>query len=231
MCAKGVGMFKEASLVLLGPVYRAVIKQWSIPWLLRRPLSDYGFVSRLFAKYELGQLPGDVLEIGTWLGFGTVRLATMAYPFGKAVHAADQFLVDFDNPKTKSFSTAGKYVKLYRGLTQRQVFDRNLRGHTNVVVHAGNSMKLDFPDTQRFVCSFIDGGHTVEVVSHDLTLAWEHTSPGGLVVLDDYGNDDWPDVQKVVDEFIAAHSNEILTLEHTRRRIGIMKRPSVPRQP
>ena len=40
----------------------------------------------------------------------------------------------------------------------------------------------------------VDGGHSAEVVGHDLALAEASLAPGGVVILDDAFNDHWPGV-------------------------------------
>jgi hypothetical protein len=42
----------------------------------------------------------------------------------------------------------------------------------------------------------VDGGHTVGHAVNDLRLAERLTAPGGIVVLDDYYNQDWPGVHE-----------------------------------
>ena len=178
-------------------------------------------------NYQAGKLPGDVLELGSWLGFGTAKLATLAGPSGKVVHTSDLFPVDFGSPTRSPYGTVRRYVNLYRGLTQRQVFDLNTAGHSNIEVHVGNVMDLTFPSEQRFVCSLIDSDHSYEAVCRCLELVWPHTTPGGLTFLSSYGNPDYPGVKKAADEFIAANSDDILSVRRKRQRriIVVVKSP------
>ena len=214
MLAKAVGTVN----ILLRSAGRPIVSRWSIPWILRRPLADYGFIAKLFREYQLGRLKGDILELGSWLGFGTARLAKLAMPFGKVVHTADWFPVDFSDPTTVTAPSARRYIKLYRGMDQREVFDLNTRRYSNIVVHVGNVTDLTFPPDQRFVCSFIDAGHTYEIVRRCLALTLAHTAPGGLIFFDDYGNPDYPDVQRAVDEFIETNSDAILRVRRKSHR-------------
>ena len=40
----------------------------------------------------------------------------------------------------------------------------------------------------------IDGGHTAEITCHDLTTAHGSICPGGVIILDDFFNEQWPGV-------------------------------------
>lgn len=218
---------------LLRPLARAVVNsppgkllasRWSLPWLFARPMADYGFVAALFKQFQLGQVEGDILEQGAWLGFGTRDLAKLAEPHGKTVHAVDVFTTDFGRPETVNGS-ARRYLKTYPGMTQRQVFDANTRGCSNVVVHAGDVLKLVFPPTQRFACVVIDAGKTIEENKGYLDLAWPHTTGGGVVFVDDYGNPECPGVGQGVDQWIAEHRSEVRSIHvKSERRIIAIER-------
>lgn len=49
----------------------------------------------------------------------------------------------------------------------------------------------------------VDGDHSYEGVRADLAWAEQIVAPGGLVVLDDYGDRRWPGVQQALDEHLA----------------------------
>lgn len=48
----------------------------------------------------------------------------------------------------------------------------------------------------RFSIFSVDGGHTADHVIHDFKVAMELTSPGGIILVDDYNNPWWPGVQE-----------------------------------
>jgi predicted O-methyltransferase YrrM len=53
---------------------------------------------------------------------------------------------------------------------------------------------------------FIDGDHLYDGIKAD--LEWiDLVEVGGLVIFHDYGNQDWPDVKKAVDEYLAEHDD------------------------
>ena len=52
----------------------------------------------------------------------------------------------------------------------------------------------------------IDGDHSAEGVAIDLVLAETIVAPDGIVVLDDYGDSNWPGVEQAVEAHLAAGS-------------------------
>jgi len=81
-------------------------------------------------------------------------------------------------------------------------FRRHLARHADdarLVLHQGNSMDLAGADLVRlaegplrFVS--VDGGHTAEITAHDLAVADAALAEGGIIVLDDAFNEQWPGV-------------------------------------
>ena len=81
-------------------------------------------------------------------------------------------------------------------------FRRNLERHadsTRLVLHQGNSMDLTGAILKRlaegplrFVS--VDGGHTAEITAHDLATAEAAIAEGGVIVVDDVFNEQWPGV-------------------------------------
>lgn len=57
-------------------------------------------------------------------------------------------------------------------------------------------------DDRRYGVVIIDGDHSRDGVAADLVLAERITAPGGIVVVDDYGDDDWPGVTEAVTEHL-----------------------------
>ncbi|MEO3846148.1 class I SAM-dependent methyltransferase [Streptomyces sp. B8F3] len=65
------------------------------------------------------------------------------------------------------------------------------------------------PDIRRAVSDrpygtvIVDGDHFAEGVRADLEWVEEIVAPGGLVVVDDYGDRTWPGVKEAADEYLA----------------------------
>src|SRR5512143_2064678 len=94
-------------------------------------------------------------------------------------------------------------------------FRRNLERHADsrrLVLHKGNSMDLtgatltrlaDGP--LRFVS--VDGGHTAEITAHDLATAEASIADGGIIVVDDVFNEQWPGVADGVHGYFERRPN------------------------
>lgn len=58
----------------------------------------------------------------------------------------------------------------------------------------------------------VDGDHSMEGVAADLEWVEEIVAPGGVVVLDDYGDASWPGVQEALDKHLAGGSSRLRLL-------------------
>jgi len=67
----------------------------------------------------------------------------------------------------------------------------------------------------KIVTLMIDGDHSYEGAKKDWELYAPLVEPGGCVIVDDYGNPDWPGVKKALDDVLAAN-------EGTWKRFGLL---------
>jgi predicted O-methyltransferase YrrM len=61
-------------------------------------------------------------------------------------------------------------------------------------------------------CVFIDGDHTYEGVARDIISYVPILKPGGLLMFDDYGAEDFPGVKRAVKEFSEKNNLTIVTV-------------------
>jgi methyltransferase family protein len=88
------------------------------------------------------------------------------------------------------------------GRGDRDIFTANLRRHADtgdLIIHAGDSTKISGDDVVRLAGGrvrlfSIDGGHTAPTTEHDLATADQALAVGGVVILDDYFNEQFPEV-------------------------------------
>ena len=149
----------------------------------------------------------DVLEIGTLFGLGIIALHEAIAPFCERVHFT---VVD---------PLAGYYGKEHRDIltgvpVSRAVFDENLRraGLSNrtvtVIQHLSTeAIAMKKARTTQYGLLVIDGDHRYAGVKHDLESYLGTVAPGGYVILDDYGNPNWPDVKSYVDAEVMARKD------------------------
>lgn len=88
------------------------------------------------------------------------------------------------------------------GHGDQERFRRNLARYADdarLVLRQGNSMDLDGAELMRLAegplrLFSVDGGHTADITAHDLATADESLAEGGIIVLDDVFNEQWPGV-------------------------------------
>ena len=157
----------------------------------------------------LYELQGDIIEIGAFLGGGTVKLAL----FGK-MHDRRVFAVDiFDPGCDQTRDTGGTrmcdiYEAFLQGRSQRDVYGETTQGYDNIVTIDKDSREVEFPAEQAFIFGFIDGNHDPDYVKNDFNLIWSHLVPGGTVGFHDY-DFDLPDVTETVNRLIDEHRSDI----------------------
>ncbi len=155
-------------------------------------------------------LPGDILEIGSFIGVGTAKLAAVARRRGKKVFAVDIFQPMADNTTcTTGRSMSSLYSEILRGMDQREVYELNTEPFVkSIITLRGDSKNISLPKDARFCLAFIDGDHDPSYVRNDFWMAWSRLVEGGVVGFDDYGHD-LPQVTATVDELISENKLEI----------------------
>lgn len=156
---------------------------------------------RLGILYQLacqaGKVPGDAAEIGVYKGGTALLLATALKKSSQQIHLFDTFCgmpavepgVDLHRSGDFSDTTAESVSNLL------QDFD-------NIHLHPGlfpESLPQDLHD-QRFSLVHID----VDIFSSTLACCrffYPRLSPGGVMIIDDYGFPSCPGVRKAVDEY------------------------------
>ena len=65
-----------------------------------------------------------------------------------------------------------------------------------------------------------NGSHSYEGVSNDMNRFWPKLKSSGLMFMDDYNHDDWPEVVQAVDEFM---KRNLSTISYSERHMNKMK--------
>lgn len=167
-------------------------------WLTR------GAVDLTLALYRCQRergIGGPVCEIGVHHG----KLFTLLYLMTDGDDKA--LAVDLFEQQELNVDRSGRGVlKLLR---------RNLRRHAGgddrLVVLACDSSELDgariMSEAGAPVKLFsVDGGHTEEIVAHDMMTAAESICPGGIIIADDCFNESWPGVAAGMARFLRSQA-------------------------
>lgn len=152
-------------------------------------------------------ITGDIAEIGVHHGRFFLLLALLRHAGERAV-AIDVF--------------GQQHLNVDRsGEGDRAIFEaaaaQHLGGPQGLVIHEADSLALPGCDllsaglepTSRVKRSFrlfsVDGSHTAKHTMNDMEVAFGVLRDGGLVIVDDFYNDQWPGVQEGVHAFLDQH--------------------------
>jgi len=159
--------------------------------------------------HSLHRLEGDLIEIGSFMGGGTAKLARFAREHGKRVFAIDIFDPATDKTATPDGTRmCDIYLAFLEGRTQLEVYEETIRGWDNIITIRQDSKTVSFPTEQKFIFGFIDGNHQPDYVRNDFGIIWPNLVPGGALGFHDY-NTELPDVTRCIDTIIAEHTAEI----------------------
>ncbi len=161
-------------------------------------------------EHSLHKLEGDLVEIGAFMGGGTVKLAEYARKCGKKVYVVDIFEPVLDQTLSKSGETAcSVYEAFLEGKSMMEVYEESTQGFSNIVTIREDSKTVSFSEEQRFVFGFIDGCHQESYVLNDFNVIWPNLVSGGVLGFHDYEYDDWPEVTVAVKRLLDKHRTEI----------------------
>jgi hypothetical protein len=170
----------------------------------------YENLIRFIEDRALQHLNGDIIEIGAYMGGGTVKLAGFARKYGKKVFAVDTFDPNVDRTVGRGGVTAGEvYQAFLEGPSMFEIYEKAIEGWDNIVTIRKDSRYLAFPREQRFFFGFVDGCHQRSYVENDFAVVWPQLVSGGAIGFHDYKFEDWPEVTPAVDGIVADHRNQI----------------------
>ena len=191
----------------------------------KAPPDDFVGYENLIAFMQergLHKLEGDIIEIGAFMGGGTIKLAKFAKKYGKKVYVVDIFEPSLDQTVSPGGVTAcDVYQAFLGGRSMLEVYQEATRGFDNIITIKEDSMKVRFPEEQRFIFGFVDGCHQRAYVENDFHIIWPNLVSGGALGLHDYKYDDWPEVTQAIDALIDEHKNEISEMHEIVGSYGI----------
>lgn len=171
----------------------------------------------------LQKLAGDIIEIGAFMGGGTIKLAKFAQRYGKKVYAIDVFDPSLDKTMSKSGVEACEvYQAFLQGRSMLEVYQETTRDFSNIITIRQDSQKVKFNKEQGFIFGFVDGCHQLAYVTNDFYVIWPNLVSGGALGFHDYKFDDWPEVTQAVDRLMDEHKDEISEVYEIEGKYGIL---------
>jgi FkbM family methyltransferase len=146
----------------------------------------------------------SVLEIGTLFGIGAIAVMDALRREGKAAHLT---VID---PLESYYGRAKDIVT--GQVVSEQVFRDNLRiggipaeDVTIIKSMSASAEAMEAAAKRSYDLLIIDGDHSFAGVKGDFENYSPFVRPGGFVIFDDYGAQDWPDVKRFIDAEMPSH--------------------------
>jgi predicted O-methyltransferase YrrM len=157
------------------------------------------------------QMPGDVVEIGSWQGRSTCYFAQACRDVNNGiVRAIDHFKGNVG--KEHHYAVDRDDLSDLESNFRRNVAGAGLDGHVKLYnMKSHDAIERHRADFDRVRLLFIDGDHSYEGVTRDVELFAPLLQPGGLIVFDDYHSDGVGVVQAVREHIIDTGDYEGLT--------------------
>lgn len=157
-------------------------------------------------------VPGDVVELGCYVGTTSLFLQRLLAGTGRTLHVYDSFAGL--PPKTlPDTSPAGEQFKQgeLTASKARLVTHFKRAGLPLPVIHKAwfeALLPTDMPERISF--AFLDGDFYASILA-SLTVVWPHLVPGAVVVIDDYQTEALPGVRRAVTEWSRRHTFTLRT--------------------
>lgn len=140
----------------------------------------------------------EILEIGVFRA-GIMRRAMETAASSIASYTGvDPYIGDETDPYHHSYWKSDKSVAETQYDASKALFDKF--GQTLIREKSDDFFKNN---SRQFDVVIVDGDHRLEPAFRDLLNALAALRPGGLLICDDYGNSDTPDVTRAVGKFIS----------------------------
>ena len=161
--------------------------------------------SFLYMMAYASNVPGDIVELGSWQGWTTCFLAQACKDSKNGiVHAVDNFK---GNPgKEHLYTVSREDLSDLRANFAANISNMGLADY--VRLH-NTDLASAFPEIQASATSvrmiFVDADHRYEEVCRHIGLYGDLLATGGIIALDDY-SDNFPGVVKAVSELLLLSS-------------------------
>lgn len=162
-------------------------------------------ITRVLAARSLKADELRVLEIGVLFGVGAAFMHTALAPFYKRVHLV--LLDPFDGYYGTDHLDPLTGQKVTRAAVERNLTRASIPPQDATILE-GFSTDDAVLDSARqsgpYDVIVIDGDHSYEGVQSDFQRYADLVRPGGILIVDDYGSKDWPEVTRFVDSVVNA---------------------------
>ncbi len=174
---------------------------------------DARLIVALAAWQTRNKLAGGLAEIGVHHGKLFFLLA-LSRQIGETSLAIDLFEDDEMNAATRfggrnrAFSTHAASLNVTLKSTEVLKADSLTLTTDDILSRVGRTRIFS-----------VDGGHLYHHVAHDLPLAFSTLAAGGVIIMDDFCNSEWPEVTSATYDFVRAQKGKIVPAILTRNKL------------
>jgi len=177
-------------------------------------------IGSLLFRLRNNNIKGDIVEIGSKRGKTTVFLSRIMETFfpGNKVYSIDPYTVA-GATKSLHLEDNEQIYEIYNSFISNT---STLTNHIHFKMPSIDSESV-LPDT--IIFSLIDGEHTYEGVKNDFKIVVDKTIDGGIIAIDDFKNDSWPEVKRAYEEILSNYGVECV---HQDCKVAyLMKKPTL----
>lgn len=152
-------------------------------------------------------VPGNIVEFGCYIGTTSLfirRLLNEAGEHTRAFHVYDSFEGLPDKTAADTSPAGTQFKKGELRVSKKALLQAFRAAHlAPPVVHKGWFSELTPADVPANIAFAYLDGDFYESIMQPLALVWPRLSPGGVVLIDDYGREALPGPAKAVRDFFA----------------------------
>lgn len=162
---------------------------------------------RAMVTRAAGGQPRAVLEIGTLFGVGAAALHESLIFDKRGLHLTLIDPLDGYYGKNNADLLTSEPINeavLRRNLAIAEIDPANV---SIINLFSTDQAAIDMAGSQRYDVLIIDGDHSYDGVKHDFDAYSRFVNVGGYIIVDDYGAEEWPEIQRFVDETLKTSSS------------------------
>lgn len=168
--------------------------------------TEIAIILRELKRVIADNIPGDVVELGCYVGTTSVFLARAIAGTGRRLYCYDSF-EGLPEKTSEDASPAGEQFKPGELLATKKQFVQNMKKAGVPLPRIkkawfGELTPADLPT--QIALAFLDGDY-YQSVKDSLKLIWPKLALGAMIIVDDYANEALPGSGKAVDEWLKNH--------------------------
>lgn len=169
-------------------------------------------ILRELRRVLAGKINGDVVEFGCYVGTTSVFLQQELKSSAKQLYVYDSF-EGLPEKVDQDLSPAGEQFKKGELFASKNQLIKNFKQLNLELpkIHKGWFSDLSLSDIPKEICfAYLDGDYYHSILD-PLKIIWKNLTPGALIVIDDYQNEQLPGVKKALDVWQQAHDFTLRT--------------------